>query len=307
MAALPTHHDEERAGAVYAGAAYVVWGAMPLYWRLVGHVSSFQLMAHRVVWCAVCVGIVVVAQGHLPRIVAALRQPGVLRTLALTSLFITFNWTLYIYCVESRQLLEASLGYYINPLVSFALGYAFFGERMSRVRLVAAAIAAAGVAVKMIVVGHVSWIALALALSFGLYGYFRKRVQVPALDGLMVEAGLMTPIMLGLMAWWTIQGVHIFTSSDIRTDILLIVGGPMTAIPLALFGAGVRRVRMTTLGFLQYLSPTITLVLAIFGFGEQFTTLDAVTFGCVWAALILVAVEGGAWRGPLVKVFSRTN
>jgi chloramphenicol-sensitive protein RarD len=194
--------------------------------------------------------------------------------------------------VATRQLVEASLGYYINPLISIALGVLFFGERMSRLRLAAVVLATLAVAVKAVSLGHFPWIAPVLALSFGFYGYFRKLAPVDALDGLLVETGIVLPIAAALLIYRSVMGMAAFPSTDWSRDALLIGAGPITAVPLALFAAGARRIRLSTLGFLQYLSPSITLLLAIFGFGEPFTRFDALAFGCVWAALVLVALEG---------------
>jgi len=158
-------------------------------------------------------------------------------------------------------------------------------------------LAGAAVTVQAFELGHIPWIAPALALSFGLYGYFRKLTPVDALDGLTIETWVLFPITLFLVAFWRIKGTGAFPSPQLGIDALLILGGPLTALPLACFAAGARRIRLSTLGFLQYLSPSITLVLAIFGFGEHFTRVDAITFGCVWVALLLIAAEG--WLRPL--------
>jgi chloramphenicol-sensitive protein RarD len=166
-----------------------------------------------------------------------------------------------------------------------------FGEHLSRWRWIAVLLAAAAVAVKTIELGHVPWIAPTLALSFGFYGYFRKRVDVDALDGLTVETWILFPLTCGLVLFWGLTGSGAFPSSNMVTDVLLILGGPITALPLAMFAAGARRIRLSTLGFLQYFSPSLTLALAVFGFGEAFTRVDAITFGCVWAALAIVAAE----------------
>jgi chloramphenicol-sensitive protein RarD len=283
---------DESAGIFYAGLAYAVWGVTPLYWRLLDSVPPFELTVHRVLWCALFVTLVALWQGSLPRIVRIFRTPRLLGLLALTSILITANWTIFIYCVASRQLVEASLGYYITPLLSIAFGVFLFGERMSRLRLAGVALGAIAVAIKTIGLGHFPWIALVLAFSFGFYGYFRKRAPVEALDGLLVETWILFPITLAMVSFWAVQGTGAFPSSHLEKDALLIGGGPLTAIPLALFAAGARRIRLSTLGFLQYLSPSITLVLATLGFHETFTRIDGVAFGCVFAALAIVALEG---------------
>jgi len=286
------HERDDSAGIAFAAFAYAVWGIMPLYWRLLDAVPPFELTVHRVLWCALTVAAVTLMRGRFSRVVSIVQTPKYLAALALTSVLITVNWTIYIYCVATDQLVEASLGYYINPLISIALGVVFLGERLSRVRLIAMVLAGAAVAAQSVALGHVPWIAPALALSFGFYGYFRKRTPVDALDGLTVETWILFPITLFLVSFWKIEGTGAFPSPHLSIDALLILGGPLTALPLACFSAGARRIRLSTLGFLQYLSPSITLVLAIFGFGERFGRIDAITFACVWAALALIAAEG---------------
>ncbi|HTT83454.1 MAG TPA: EamA family transporter RarD [Rhizomicrobium sp.] len=285
------HHDAP-AGIVCATLAYGLWGIAPLYWRLLDGVPPFELTLHRIVWCALFVMAIAFLRGRLAQIVAIIRTPRLLAMLALTGFLISLNWTVYIYCVASRQLVEASLGYYINPLISIALGVVFFGERISRLRLMAIMLATFAVAAKAISLGHFPWIAPVLALSFGFYGYFRKLAPVDALDGLLIETWIILPFSAALLIYWYMMGTAAFPSPDWTRNALLIGAGPITAIPLALFAAGARRIRLSTLGFLQYLSPSITLLLAIFGFGEAFTRFDALAFGCVWAALLLVMLEG---------------
>jgi chloramphenicol-sensitive protein RarD len=269
---------------------------MPLYWRLLGDVRPFELTVHRVLWCAVFVVLVTVASGNIGRVLAITRSARLMAILALTSVLISTNWGLFIYCVETDQLVDASLGYYMTPLLSFALGVAFFGERLSRFRMAAVVLAGAAVIIQAIGIGHFPWIAPALAVSFGFYGYFRKLAPVAALDGLLVETVLLFPVTLALVAVWALNGKGAFPSHNILKDAFLIGGGPLTAVPLALFAAGARRVRMSTLGLLQYVSPSITLLLAIFGFHEAFTISDGVAFAFVWAALVLTVVEGRVAR-----------
>jgi chloramphenicol-sensitive protein RarD len=286
------HTPDDGAGMFYAGFAYALWGVMPLYWRLLNSVPPFELTVHRLVWCALVVAALTFARGRMSHIRAIIRQPRLLATLALTGLLITTNWTIYIYCVSTHQLVEASLGYYINPFISFALGALVLGEHISPFRIVAMTLAAVAVAAQAIALGHVPWIAPALATSFGLYGYFRKLAPVDALDGLTVETWVLFPITFGLVLFWWARGTGAFPSHDLGKDTLLICGGPLTALPLTMFAAGARRIRLTTLGFLQYLSPSITLVVATVLLGEKFTRIDAITFGCVWAALAIIGLEG---------------
>jgi chloramphenicol-sensitive protein RarD len=216
--------------------------------------------------------------------------------LALTSVLIAVNWTLFIWCVSTHRLVEASLGYYMTPLVSIVLGVVLLGERISRIRLAAIALATVAVAVKAIDVGGLPWIAPALALSFGFYGYLRKLIPVDAFDGLTVETVLLFPPMLAIVLFWAHAGTGAFGLGNLGRDALLILAGPVTAAPLVLFAAGARRVRMTTLGFLQYFSPSITLAIATLALGEHFTRTDAVTFAFVWGALLLVGLEGRSVR-----------
>ncbi|HEY2068815.1 MAG TPA: EamA family transporter RarD [Rhizomicrobium sp.] len=288
----PSSQHDDMGGILMAGFAYAFWGIMPLYWRLLSSVPPLELTAHRILWCAIFVAVVAVFRKRLPQLLAIIRTPRLIATLAMTSILITCNWTLYIYCVATHQLVEASLGYYINPLISIVLGVLLFGEHMSRLRLAAVALATVAVAVKAVGLGHFPWIAPCLALSFGFYGYFRKLTPVDSLDGLTIETWILFPVTLGLTLFWHAQGTGAFPSSDWVKDALLIFGGPLTALPLAMFAAGARRIRLSTLGFLQYLSPSITLVLAIFGFGERFTMIDGISFGIIWIALLFVAMEG---------------
>jgi chloramphenicol-sensitive protein RarD len=280
MSDAAEHHRDDPLGILYAGGTYVIWGFVPLYWALLRSVPPVETTLHRILWGALFAGGVTVARGAL----------------AASSALIAANWTLYIWCVATHQLVEASLGYYLTPLVSIAVGVTLLGERVSRLRLAAIGLASAAVVVQSIELGHLSWVAPGIALSFGFYGYLRKRTAVDALDGLAIETFLLFPVALTFLAYWAVQGTGAFSSANPRLDLLLMAAGPTTAIPLAMFAAGARRIRMTTLGFLQYLSPSITLVVATTLMGETFSKVDAITFGCVWAALVLVGIEGQVVR-----------
>jgi chloramphenicol-sensitive protein RarD len=290
------HHSDELLGIIYAGGTYVIWGFVPLYWALLASVPPVETTLHRILWGALFAGTVTAVRGHVRHVIHIFSRPRVLAALAASSALIAANWTLYIWCVSTHQLVEASLGYYLTPLVSIAVGVTLLGEQISRLRLAAIGLAGAAVIVQAFELGHVSWVAPGIALSFGFYGYLRKRTAVDALDGLAIETLLLFPLAAALLGYWAARGTGAFSVAHPGRDLLLIAAGPVTAVPLAMFAAGARRIRMTTLGFLQYLSPSITLVVATTMLGETFTRVDAITFGCVWSALLLVGLEGQVQR-----------
>ncbi len=288
----------ETAGIVYAATAYSLWGFFPLYWHALASVPPFQISMHRMFWCALFGIVICAATRRFGSIRLAMRNRKILGALTVSSILISINWTLYIFAVADHHLVEASLGYYINPLISIALGVLLLGEKLSRLRLAAIVLASLAVAVKAYGLGHFPWIALGLAFSFGLYGYVRKLTPVAAFDGLTIEVIILFPVTAGALLFWGVQGTGAFTPAHPFTDFLLVFAGPVTALPLTLFAAGARRVSMSTLGFLQYLSPSITLTLAVVFLGETFTPSDMATFGCIWLALILVALDGRGRRAP---------
>ena len=292
----PTPPSNETAGIFYAAAAYSLWGLFPLYWDLLASVPPIELSIHRMLWCALFAAGVMAARGRTGIVWRVMRDRRLLAALSLSSVLIAANWTIYIWAIAEHHIVDAALGYYINPLLSIVLGVALLGERLSKLKIAAIALAAIAVGVQAIELGHVPWIALSLALSFGFYGFVRKLTPVDPLDGLTVETCLLFPLTLGIVVFLAWNGTGAFPSAHFSTNALLILAGPVTAIPLALFAAGVRRIRMTTLGFLQYLSPSITLAVATLIFHEPFTASDMATFGCVWAALILVGLDGPIGR-----------
>lgn len=282
----------EKTGIVYATTAYFLWAVMPLYWALLISIPAIEVATHRVLWCAICVFILSALRGRLKHLMAIVRNPKLVGTLAITSILITTNWAVFIYCVESHQLVAASLGYFITPLISIALGVTLLGERVTRTKLIAIGLATLAVIWQAVEVGTVPWVSLVLAFSFGIYGYLRKQTPVDSLDGLTVETCLLFPVTLVLVLFWGVTGTGAIPYAGARLVTLLIFAGPLTAIPLVLFAAGARRVPLVTLGFLQFLSPTLTLVLAVTLLGESFTRTDVIGFACVWGALVLVALEG---------------
>lgn len=288
----PNQPADSPSGILAAALAYVLWGILPVYWDHLAATSALQLTCWRIVLTALLVLAVTVARGRLAHLLHVISTPTLLLRLAASAALIGVNWTLYVYSVESRQLVEASMGYFILPLISIVLGVVFLGEHLSRFRLAALALVVAAVAVQAVALGKVPWIALALAISFGVYGYLRKQVVVGPVEGLLTETGLLFPFAAAALLWWVHTGDLALSGATPGRDALLLCAGPFTAFPLALFGYGTRRIRLSTLGFLQYLSPTISLLIAVLVFGEPFSRLDAASFGIVWLALAMVAAEG---------------
>lgn len=284
----------DRRGLLAAIFAFALWGVFPLYWSLLKQVPSLQIIAHRVIWCGVFViGYLLIVDGR-GWLRQALSGQRVGRMLLMSSLLISCNWGLYIWAVTHDRVVESSLGYFINPLVNVLLGVLVLRERMTRAQWLAVAVAALGVLWLALVHGRPPWIALALATSFGFYGLIRKLAAVEAVPGLAVESAILFPLALGwvLLEGW--RGVGAFASGDLATDGLLIVGGALTALPLVGFAYAARRIPLTTIGLLQYLSPTLQLLCGTLLLGEPFERTQAVGFACIWTALAIYALDG--WR-----------
>ncbi len=278
-------------GVIYGASAYVTWGIIPIFWKFLGHVSAVEIVTHRIVWTLIFAFAALAAWERLPKLWSALRNPRTVMALVVSALLIAVNWGLFIWAVTTDRIIDTSLGYYINPLVSFVLGVVWLGERLTKIQLVAIGLAVLGVINQTVSLGYLPWISLALAVSFGIYGLIRKTVAVESLEGLTIEAIILAPVSLGYIVYLVATGQGAFYHISLTTDLLLVTAGPITAIPLLLFAAGARLVRLSTMGFLQYLAPSISLVLAVFLYHEPFTQAHAVTFALIWSALALVTWE----------------
>ncbi|WNG36983.1 EamA family transporter RarD [Archangium violaceum] len=281
---------ERLSGFAYAFGAYVSWGCFPLYWKQLSHVPPVALVAHRVVWSFLFVAGLLTLRRRWSEILGVLRNGRALAALLLTTTLISLNWGLYIWAVNSGRMMEASLGYYINPLVNIVLARLILSERLRWLQVGAVALATLGVLNLAMGLGQVPWVALGLAGSFSLYGLMRKLAPVESLTGLAVETGLATPVGLGLLllGGWE-QPV---LGSTPRETLLLLGCGVATALPLLWFALAARRLRYSTLGIIQYLSPTLQLALAVLVYGETFTSRHAMTFACLWTAVALYAFDG---------------
>ena len=286
--------QERRAGLIYGLSAYLLWGVLPLYFKALAHVTPGEILAHRILWSLIFLGSLVTLWRRWPSVKAALASRRVFVTLVASALLIAVNWLVYIMAVVSGHVLEGSLGYYLNPLVNILLGVVLLGERLSKAQIVATGLAAAGVAVLAAGAASELWISLTLAASFAIYGYLRKIVAVDALEGLSIETALLAPIALGWILWLDASGAGGFGSWSNATILLLVLGGAITAIPLLLFTAAARRLPYSTMGFLQYIAPSLQFLLAVALFGEPLTTAHIVCFGAIWSALVIVSLDG--WR-----------
>ncbi len=282
-----------RRGIAATLSAFIVWGLMPLYFRAVGSVPPFEIVAHRMLWSVLFLaGLLafVPATGGLRGLGAIWRQPRLLATLALTALLTGSNWLVFVWSVDAGRVLEAALGYFINPLVSVLLGRLCLGERLRPLQRLAVAVAAAGVAWRVWELGSLPWIPLFLAGSFGLYGLLRKRAPVDAVRGLFVETLIVAPLAAAWLLWQAQRGALGF-GADPLIDALLPLAGVLTAIPLMLFAFGARRLPLATVGFLQYIAPSINLLVAVFVFGEPFDRAQLLSFGLIWTALAIYTVD----------------
>lgn len=284
----------ERAGLMLGLGAYLLWGIMPIYFKALARVPATEIVAHRVLWSVPFLAVLATLWRRWPAIRVALGSPRVVLILAVTATLIAINWVTYIYAVVAGHVLEASLGYYLNPLVNVLLGVVLLKERLSAAQLFATLLAGAGVAVLAAGAGTGLWISLTLALSFGLYGFVRKVAPVESLEGLTIETSLLAPVALGWVVWLHAHGQGSFGELGIGTDLLLALGGAVTAIPLLLFTGAARRLPYSTLGFLQYIAPSLQFLLAVAAFGEHMSTSHAICFGAIWTALAIFTVDG--WR-----------
>ena len=282
-------------GLVYAALAYVIWGLFPIYFHALARVDAFEIVMHRSLWSFVFVWTALVALRRLEWVPAVVRRPRLVAQFMLSALFLSANWLLYVWSVNHGHVVEASLGYFVTPLVNVLLGTWVLKERPRRLQWLAVAVAACGVLWLTLTLGRPPWIALGLAASFGTYGLLRKTAPLGALEGLAVETAVMAPVALVALAVMSAPRGGLFAGMDGATAGWLLFAGPLTAIPLLLFAAGARRVTMATLGTLQYLSPSIQFLLGVTFFGEPLQGTRLIGFVVIWSALVIYSADGFLW------------
>lgn len=280
------------AGVAFGLAAYGIWGFFPLFFRQLGHVSPLDLLCNRALWACLLVSLVISARRGWPRLTAAARRPGTVPRLTLAALLVGANWLAFLWAVDQHQVIEASLGYFLTPLVNILLGLAVLGERLDGKEWAAVALAVVAVGIEFLTLGKLPWISLFLGGSFGLYGLVRKQVPVDAVSGLWLETLSLLPLLLLYTVWQNSQGHSVFTGFDAHTQLLLAAAGAMTALPLMFFAAATQRLDLATVGMLMYLNPTMQFLTAVLIFHEPLQPARLLSFGLIWAGLLLYSWSG---------------
>ena len=280
-----------RAGLLHAFAAHLLWGLFPLYFRAVGSVPYAELLAHRVVWAVAFLVIPVTLGAGWGRLAQALRRPRTLALFGLSAVMLFLNWGTYLWAVGQGRVTEASLGYFMNPLVNVLLGAAFLGERLRPLQWLAVGCAGAGVVWLTIHAGAPPWLGLVLALSFGVYALLRKTSSLGAIDGLALESALLAPLAVAWLGWLALTDQAVFARAGTGMQCLIAASGPVTALPLLFFAAAARRIPLSILGIVQYLGPTMQLLLAVYVFGEPFDGVRLVGYAAIWMGLAIFSAE----------------
>lgn len=284
-------------GILYGLSAYVLWGMFPLFFKQLQAASAIEVVLHRMVWSLVFVLIVLAVLRRWNWLGDVRRSPALLGKFAVSALLLAGNWLSYVWAVNNGHVLDASLGYFILPLINVALGFVFLHERPRKAQWAAFALAATGVLWMAVQSGHVPWLALLIAMTFGFYGLMRKTATLGALEGMSLETMLLAPLAVVALLWAGPSGPGSqWPAHDAHTWLFFLLSGPVTAIPLLLFAAGARRVPLSTMGFLQYITPSILALMGVFLYGEPFAGPRAVGFVFIWVALALYTAEG-LWAG----------
>ncbi len=291
---------EARRGVTAVSAAFVIWGLFPLYLKPLVHVPATEILAHRIAWCVLFVLAWLAWKGRLGEVRAALTDRPVLLRLLLTSALITVNWLLYVWAISNGRVIEASLGYFIGPLINVALGLVVLRERLNPWQWTAVGFAAAGVAWLTVAAGGLPWVALTLASSFAVYGLVRKVIPVGAVPGLAVETLLVVPFAIAWLLWLGHSGASAFGGESMTVTLLLAGSGLITALPLALFATGARLIPYSVVGVIQYIGPSMQLLLGLTLYGEPFPPARAAGFALIWTGLAVFAADG-LWRGRQIR------
>lgn len=279
--------NERTYGVIYAVVAYILWGILPIYWKLIDSVFSIEILSHRILWAFVFTIFIIAITKQWKALKYVMKDKKQVFYILIAAILIAFNWGLYIWAVNSDKIVDASLGYYINPLFAVVLGMLIFKEKLNYWQAGALLLASTGVIIKTLQYGKIPWVSLGLAVSFGLYGAMKKLIRTNSIVGLTLETTMLVPVAALYIAVRQMNGVGAFGREHIGVILLLIGSGIVTAVPLLLFSSGAKRLPLSVLGFTQYISPTISLFIGVFVFHEVFTSVDMISFGLIWIALTI--------------------
>ena len=278
-------------GVWFGILAYTAWGVLPLYWKLLNLVPALEILSHRILWSFILIWLIILVTGGWQFVGNAFADKKNILLIFLSGILISINWFTYIWAVNSNHVIEASMGYYINPLVVVLLSVVVIKERLNRWQGIAIILAATGVMIMTVQYGRIPWVSLVLASSFALYGLLKKLVKVDSMTGLALETSIIMPIALAYIISKEVQGVGALGVNPIATSLLLVGSGIVTAVPLLWFGMGTQKIKLSMMGFLQYIAPTISLILGVFVFKEHFPPAHLISFGFIWAGLLVFAVS----------------
>ncbi len=289
---MNTNTDESRLGMIYAVCAFAFWGLIPIYFKQVSDVTAFEVLIHRIIWSVVVLILLIIITKQIDIVKDLFKSLTKLKYLVLSSFLVSTNWVIFIWAVSNNQIVETSLGYFINPLVNVVLGYLFFSERMNRNQYIAIFVASLAVLYQIVSLGEVPIVSLALAFSFGLYGLVRKKIAIASIPGLFVETIVILPFALAYFYYLIDTNSSYFMGDDSYITFMLSLGGIITVIPLLLFNGAATRMKLTTLGFFQYIGPTIAFCVAIFVYNEPMNSDKMITFILIWIALVIFSWDG---------------
>lgn len=290
MPTAPSHPEAAR-GALAAAAGFLFWGIVPIYWKALATVPALELIAHRIVWSLFFLLLVQAWRGRLGAVREGFASPGAIGLNLLSSVLLAANWTVYVWGVNSGHVIECSLGYFLTPLGNVALGFVFLHERLRPMQWSAIALAVVGVLLLLVRLGHFPWIALTLAATWSFYGILKKKSVLGPMNGLTVETIVLFPVAAAALAWWHFAGSGALGRVGTLDHVLILSAGVITAVPLLLFAQGAQRVRLSTLGLLQYIAPSVQFLLGVFLYDEPFDSARFQAFAMIWAGLVVYTAD----------------
>ncbi|CAM2958443.1 EamA family transporter RarD [Vibrio diazotrophicus] len=288
----PEEQTNAKKGVLLAIGAYTMWGIAPIYFKTITFVPALEILSHRVIWSFFFLAIIIHFSHQWRNVVSIFQSKSKMLYLIATALLIGANWLIFIWAINANHMLDASLGYYINPLINVVFGMLFLGERLRKLQWFAVALAAIGVAIQIVVFGSVPVVAFALAISFAFYGLLRKKVSVNGQTGLFIETLVLIPAALIYLAWFADSATSSMANNELNLNILLISAGIVTTLPLLCFTGAATKLKLSTLGFFQYIGPSLMFLLAVLIYGEAFSTDKAITFTFIWGALVVFSYDG---------------